>query len=81
MSSEEMVYTKDGKFYIDSDAYVIDNFTKLKVNVQNWTKLWHDPKTGEYWMQFFEHPELQAGGPPWFVRISEEEAKSAFGNW
>jgi hypothetical protein len=36
---------------------------------------------GEFWKECFPHSELHGGGPPEFVQITEEEAKSEFTAW
>jgi hypothetical protein len=54
---------------------------QMKVDATNWKVLWRDPKTGEYWKEYFAHSEHHGGGPPSFIRITEEQAKLEFDSW
>lgn len=54
------------------------NLLQMVVDDVNWKVLHRNPLTGEYWKEFFPQSELQGGGPPVFVKISEEEAKREF---
>jgi hypothetical protein len=51
---------------------------QVVVDDVNWKVLHRNPKTGEYWKEWFAQSEMQGGGPPVFERISYEEAKREF---
>jgi hypothetical protein len=61
-----------------AQEFVRKNFTQIAVDGVNWNILHRDPKTGEYWKEFFPQSEMHGGGPPVLVKISEEEAKREF---
>jgi len=54
------------------------NLIQVAVDDVNWKVLHRNPVTGEYWKEFFPQSEMHGGGPPVFVKISEEEAKREF---
>jgi hypothetical protein len=54
---------------------------KIKTDAVHWQTLWKNPQTGELWKEFFPMPEMHGGGPPVFIKITEQEAKSEFGSW
>ena len=57
------------------------NLVQLKIDSVNWTVLWKNPQTGEFWKEYFPHSEMHGGGPGEFVKITEAQAKSEFGSW
>jgi hypothetical protein len=65
----------------EGEAFAKQNLVPIKVDAANWKVLWKDPRTGKFWKEYFPHSELQGGGPPEFVQITEEEAKSEFALW
>jgi len=69
----ERLLGNEGKNYADN------NLTRIRVDDVNWKALWRNPLTGEYWKEFFPQSELHGGGPPEFVRITEEVAATEFG--
>jgi hypothetical protein len=54
------------------------NLIQVVVDDVEWKVLHRNPATGEYWKEFFPQSEMHGGGPPVFVKISEEEAKREF---
>ncbi len=66
---------------IDGQTFAKQNFVQLKVDAVHWKVLWQNPKTGEYWKEYFPQPETQGGGPSEFVKITVQEAKMEFGSW
>lgn len=62
----------------EGQEFAKKNLTTVKVDEVNWMVLHRNPKTGEYWKEFFPRSEEHGGGPPEFVQISEEEAKRLF---
>jgi hypothetical protein len=54
------------------------NLVQVVVDDVNWKVLHRNPATGQYWKEFFPQSEMHGGGPPVFVKISEEEAKREF---
>jgi hypothetical protein len=54
------------------------NLVQVVVDDVNWNVLHRNPETGEYWKEFFPQSEMHGGGPPVFIKISEEEAKREF---
>lgn len=50
----------------------------LSVDESGWIKLYQDPDDRRYWQLNFEHGELQGGGPPSLMLLSEFEAKSKY---
>ena len=54
------------------------NLVQVVVDDINWKVLHRNPTTGEYWKEFFPQSGMHGGGPPVFVKISEEEAKREF---
>ncbi len=65
----------------EGEAFAKQNLVQLKVDSVNWKVLWKNPKTGEFWKEFFPQSEMHGGGPPEFVKISEQEAKTECGSW
>ena len=65
----------------EGGAYAKRNLVQIKVDSVNWKVLWKNPQTGEFWKEYFPCSELQGGGPPEFVQITEEEAKAEFTSW
>jgi hypothetical protein len=59
--------------------YAKENLVQVKVNDQQWTVLWRDPLTGQFWKEYFPHSERHGGGPSSFVKITEEQALAEFG--
>jgi Immunity protein 27 len=65
----------------EGQAFAKKNLVTLKIDSVKWRILWKNPQTGEFWKEYFPHSEMHGGGPSEFVKIAEEEAKSAFGSW
>jgi hypothetical protein len=65
----------------EGKAFAERHLAKLKVDPVNWKVLWTNPQTGEFWKEYFPESELHGGGPPEFVKITEQEAKAEFGSW
>jgi hypothetical protein len=65
----------------EGEAFAKQNLVQIKVDAANWKVLWKDPQTGKFWKEYFPYSELQGGGPPEFIQITEEEAKSDFASW
>jgi len=62
----------------EGQEFARKNLVQVVVDDVNWKVLHRNPETGEYWKEFFPHPEVHGGGPPVFVKISQEEAKREF---
>lgn len=62
----------------EGQEFARKNLIQVVVDAANWTVLHRNPKTGEYWKEFFPQSELQGGGPPVFMKISDDEAKREF---
>jgi hypothetical protein len=43
-----------------------------------WLKLYQDPEDKRYWQLQFEQGEMQGGGPPSLILLSESEAKAKY---
>jgi immunity protein 27 of polymorphic toxin system len=54
------------------------NLVQVVVDDVNWKVSHRNPVTGEYWKEFFPQSKMHGGGPPVFVKISEEEATREF---
>jgi hypothetical protein len=54
---------------------------QLKVDASNWKVLWRDPKTGDYWKEYFPQSEHHGGGLASFTILTEEQAELEFGSW
>jgi hypothetical protein len=65
----------------EGEAFAKERLVQVKIDAVNWKVLWKNPQTGEFWKEYFPQSELQGGGPPEFVQITEEEAKSEFTSW
>lgn len=50
----------------------------ISTDSSGWNKLYIDPNDGRYWELQFKNGEMQGGGPPSLIIISEIEAKSKF---
>jgi hypothetical protein len=57
------------------------NLVQLKVDDVSWKVLWENPQTGEFWKEYFPQSEVHGGGPPEFLKISEQQARQEFGSW
>jgi hypothetical protein len=62
-----------------AEAFVEQNFQIIMVDAESRKILWRDPVTGQFWRETFSPGEMQAPGPPEYVRITEEEARAEFG--
>jgi len=47
----------------------------ISADESGWLKLYQDPEDKRYWQLSFEHGEMQGGGPPSLILLSELEAK------
>jgi len=55
------------------------NYLKLvSTDASGWLKLYQDPEDKRYWQLNFEHGEMQGGGPPSLILLSETEAKEKY---
>ena len=60
--------------------YLRSNYLKLiTTDESGWLNLYQDPLDNRYWQLNFEHREMQGGGPPSLIFITELEAKSKYG--
>jgi hypothetical protein len=66
---------------IEGKAFAERHLIKVKVDPVRWTVLWKNPKSEEYWKEYFPESELPGGGPPEFVKLTEQEAREEFGSW
>lgn len=56
-----------------------NNYLKLiSTDESGWLKLYQDPEDNRYWQLNFEHGEMQGGGPPSLILLSESEVKSIY---
>lgn len=71
------------KMIADENCKRIDwlrsNYLKLiSTDESGWLKLYQDPDDNRYWQLNFEHGEMQGGGPPSLILLSESEAKAKY---
>jgi hypothetical protein len=50
----------------------------ISVDKSGWLKLYQDPLDNRYWQLNFEFGEMQGGGPPSLILLSESEAKQLY---
>lgn len=50
----------------------------ISTDASGWLNLYQDPYDNRYWQLNFEHGEMQGGGPPSLIFITESEAKSQY---
>jgi hypothetical protein len=50
----------------------------ISADKSGWRKLYQDPEDGRYWQLNFEHGEMQGGGPPSLLCLSELEIKELY---
>lgn len=62
----------------EGQKFACKSLVQIAVDDVNWNVLHRNPATGEYWKEFFPQSEMHGGGPPVFMKISEEEAKREF---
>ena len=62
----------------EGQEFARSNLVQVVVDDVNWIVLYRDPKTGDYWKEYFPQSELHGGGPPIFVRISLDDAERDF---
>lgn len=62
----------------EGQEFARKNLVQVLVDDVNWKILHRSPATGEYWKEFFPQSEMQGGGSPVFVKISEDEVKREF---
>jgi Immunity protein 27 len=62
----------------EGQEFARKNLVQVLVDDVNWKILHRNPTTGEYWKEFFPQSEMQGGGPPVFVKISQEEVEREF---
>jgi len=65
----------------EGQAFAKQYLIQRKVDDVSWQVLWQNPQTNEFWKEYFPESELHGGGPPEFVKITEQEAKAEFGSW
>jgi len=46
----------------EGEAFARENLVQVVVDTVNWTTLYRDPNTGEYWKQFYPNRKRKAGG-------------------
>ncbi|AMR32540.1 hypothetical protein A0256_14465 [Mucilaginibacter sp. PAMC 26640] len=77
-------WTFDGsKMIADDECKRIDSLRShylkyVSADPTCWLKLYQDPGDGRYWQLQFEHGEMQGGGPPSLILLSELEAKDKY---
>lgn len=62
----------------EGQEFARQHLVQVVVDDVNWKSLYKNPRTGDYWREFFPQSETQGSGPPVFIKISEEEAKREF---
>jgi hypothetical protein len=56
-----------------------DNYLRrITSDESGWDVLYQDPVDMRYWELIYEHSELQGGGPPSLLLMSEAEARSKY---
>lgn len=56
--------------------YLTKNYlVKIKTNESGWDTLYQDVNDSRFWEKLFLQSELNGGGPPSLINISEEEAR------
>lgn len=56
-----------------------NNYLKLiATDETGWLKLYQDPEDKRFWQLIFEQGEMQGGGPPTLILMSETEAKEKY---
>ena len=56
-----------------------NNYLKLiATDETGWLKLYQDPVDKRFWQLIFEQGEMQGGGPPTLILMSETEAKEKY---
>ncbi|MEM1223525.1 MAG: Imm27 family immunity protein [Verrucomicrobiota bacterium] len=63
----------------EGEAYAKEHLQQIKVDDVEWKILHRNPKTGQYWKEWFPRSHMHGGGPPEFVKISDAEAREEFG--
>lgn len=53
---------------------------RVSTDSSGWEALYKDPYDGRYWELTYPQSELHGGGPPTLRFISDESAKSKYGN-
>ena len=71
------------KMIVDDQCKRIDwlrnNYLKLiATDETGWLKLYQDPVDKRFWQLIFEQGEMQGGGPPTLILMSETEAKEKY---
>lgn len=55
------------------------NYLRLiSTDESGWFKLYQDPQDKRYWQLDFEHGEMQGGGPPSLILLSEIDATEKY---
>jgi len=74
----------DGRrMYPDEQCKRIDwlrknSLIQLSTDASGWLFLYQDPHDSRYWELCYEHGEMQGGGPPSLIMITEKEAKEKY---
>jgi len=59
--------------------WLLDNcLIKIATDYSGWENLYVDPNDKRYWQLMYPQGEMQGGGPPALVNISEEEARKKY---
>lgn len=62
----------------EGQEFARENLVQVLVDDVNWKILHRNPSNGDYWKEFFPQSEMHGGGPPVFLKISDEEVKREF---
>jgi hypothetical protein len=55
-----------------------DYLKLISTNESGWLNLYQDPEDKRYWQLDFEHGEMQGGGPPSLILLSESAVKEKY---
>ena len=71
----------DGKIKADKTCerieWLITNSLK-QVSADDWAALYLDPNDGRYWERTYPQSEMQGGGPPSLLNITEANARKKY---
>ncbi|RYE26746.1 MAG: hypothetical protein EOP45_03375 [Sphingobacteriaceae bacterium] len=60
------------------ERLIANYLTKIKTDYSGWDTLYRDPDDGRYWELIYPKSEMQGGGPPSLILLSDDQASNKY---
>lgn len=60
------------------ERLIANYLTKIKTDYSSWDTLYRDPDNGRYWELIYPKSEMQGGGPPSLILLSDDQASNKY---